>query len=65
MKVLKVGNKRPKVEKPKKAKCPDCGSIIEYDSRDTHDIGNGCEFITCPICQKEICVQDYGYGRSF
>ncbi|MBO5344447.1 MAG: hypothetical protein IKB06_05405 [Clostridia bacterium] len=67
MKVLKIGNKRPKpIEPPKyKKKCPECGSVLEYTDSDTFLLGNGCEddYVTCPVCQRDICVEPKSYGR--
>jgi hypothetical protein len=50
----------------RQVKCPDCGSILEYNTRTdvssfTTDEFFGChtiyqEYITCPICGEEIVI---------
>ncbi len=67
MKVIKVGNKRPKPEKTRKEKCPYCGSVIKFTESEIHGYSSDYEedAITCPVCEKEFVVEYKGYGRTY
>lgn len=45
-------------EYPKRHVCDECGAELEYDKEDTHIGWMGCEYVTCPACNKEIVVSD-------
>lgn len=49
---MKVLNKYPKV-----TEC-ECGAELEYDKDDIHIGALGCYHITCPICGKEIMLDE-------
>lgn len=43
-------------EYPKRHICDECGAELEYDEADTHIGWMGCEYVTCPACDKETAV---------
>ena len=45
-------------EWPKRHNCENCGAELEYDEADTHIGWMGCEYVTCPACDKETAVSD-------
>lgn len=45
-------------EYPKRHICDECGAELEYDKEDVHIGWMGCEYVTCPACNKEIIVSD-------
>lgn len=38
--------------------CNLCGASLECTHEDTHIGAFGCNYITCPVCQNEIWVED-------
>ena len=38
--------------------CNSCGASLECTHEDTHIGAFGCNYITCPVCQNEIWVED-------
>ncbi len=47
-------------EYPKRHICDECGAELEYDKEDVHIGWMGCEYATCPACDRETMV---GKGR--
>lgn len=47
-----------KSEWPKRHICDNCGAELEYDKEDVHIGWMGCEYVTCPACDKETMVGD-------
>lgn len=45
-------------EYPKRHICDECGAELEYDKEDVHVGWMGCEYVTCPACNKEIAVSE-------
>lgn len=45
-------------EYPKRHVCDECGAELEYDKGDVHIGWMGCEYVTCPACDKETMVND-------
>lgn len=45
-------------EYPKRHVCDECGAELEYNKEDTHIGWMGCEYVTCPACDKETMVSD-------
>ena len=45
-----------KSEWPKRHTCDNCGAELEYDKEDVHIGWMGCEYVTCPACNKETMV---------
>ena len=56
MRLIKSNNIEP--EYPKRHTCDECGAELEYDKEDTHIGWMGCEYVTCPACDKETMVSD-------
>ncbi len=54
MRLIKSNNIEP--EYPKHHTCDECGAELEYDKEDTHVGWMGCEYVTCPACDKETMV---------
>lgn len=54
MRLIKSNNIEP--EYPKRCICDECGAELEYDKEDIHVGWMGCEYVTCPACNKEITV---------
>lgn len=48
MKIIKRGSIE---DSPKTAKCPNCGSILEYTSKD-FQIDRDGRYIECPVCKE-------------
>lgn len=48
MKIIKRGSIE---DNPKTAKCPNCGSILEYTSKD-FQIDRDGRYIECPVCKE-------------
>lgn len=47
-----------KSEWPKRHICDECGAELEYDAADIHVGWMGCEYVTCPNCNKETAIGD-------
>ena len=47
-----------KSEYPKRHICDECGAELEYDKEDVHIGWMGCEYVTCPACDKETAVNN-------
>ena len=45
-------------EYPKRHICDECGAELEYDKEDVHIGWMGCEYVTCPACDRETVVSD-------
>lgn len=43
-------------EYPKRHICDECGAELEYDKEDVHIGWMGCEYVTCPACDRETMV---------
>lgn len=43
-------------EYPKRHICDECGAELEYDKEDVHIGWMGCEYVTCPACNRETMV---------
>lgn len=43
-------------EYPKRHVCDECGAELEYDKGDVHIGWMGCEYVTCPACDRETMV---------
>ena len=56
MRLIKSNNIEP--EYPKRHICDECGAELEYDKEDVHIGWMGCEYVTCPACNKETMVGD-------
>lgn len=56
MRLIKSNNIEP--EYPKRYTCDECGTELEYDKEDVHIGWMGCEYVTCPVCDKETMVSD-------
>lgn len=54
MRLIKSNNIEP--EYPKHHICDECGAELEYDKEDVHIGWMGCEYVTCPACNKETMV---------
>lgn len=54
MRLIKSNNSEP--EYPKRHTCDNCGAELEYDKEDVHIGWMGCEYVTCPACDKETAV---------
>ena len=54
MKVLKRGN--IPVNKPKKIKCWNCKSELEYTKEDIMHDGRDGNYIVCPVCEEWMAV---------
>lgn len=54
MRLIKSNNIEP--EYPKRHICDECGAELEYDKEDVHIGWMGCEYVTCPACNKETMV---------
>ena len=54
MRLIKSNNIEP--EYPKHHTCDKCGAELEYDKEDTHIGWMGCEYVTCPACDRESMV---------
>ena len=52
---MRVINKIEENGKP--AECL-CGAELEYLPSDMHEGAYGCMYITCPVCEKEILLDD-------
>jgi RNase P subunit RPR2 len=58
MAVKVVGN----INKPSKAVCHNCGSMLEFYPVDTYDTGQleegrRCVYVTCPTCTKSVRIE--------
>ena len=56
MRLIKSNNNEP--EYPKRHICDECGAELEYDKEDVHIGWMGCEYVTCPACNRETAVSD-------
>lgn len=56
MRLIKSNNIEP--EYPKRHVCNECGAELEYDKEDIHIGWMGCEYVTCPACDKETMISD-------
>lgn len=56
MRLIKSNTIEP--EYPKRHVCDECGAELEYDEKDVHIGWMGCEYVTCPACDKETMVND-------
>lgn len=43
---------------PKKVKCDECGSELEYEKSDVEFKSYGCPCITCPLCGEDTFLED-------
>lgn len=51
-----ISSNENKSEWPKRHICDKCGAELEYDEEDTHIGWKGCEYVTCPACDRETMV---------
>lgn len=56
MRLIKSNNIEP--EYPKRHICDECGAELEYDKEDVHIGRMGCEYVTCPACDRETMMND-------
>ena len=54
---LKVINRI--LEETKRATCHECGSELEYEQGDVFIGQYGCGYITCPVCNEDVFLEDY------
>lgn len=53
-----IATKTSKSEWPKRHICDNCGAELEYEQADTHIGWTGCEYVTCPNCDRETPVSE-------
>lgn len=55
-----INNAREELDKkyPKKILCEYCASELEYEKDDIHTGFCGLNYITCPVCGKEVELKD-------
>ena len=63
MRLIKSNNIEP--EYPKRHICDECGAELEYNKEDVHIGWMGCEYVTCPACDKETAVSDRVYPPTW